>query len=541
MSKNFVSTNFKYFKDSNFKGLVDHILRNFKENINAFPKYTPDNFGNRYNQESYQKIYDKVNARKAELKLKRLNKTSNTHIDGAFSFSLDRWEELEKEYSKSDLKDMITERMNKYMGEFRKEFGFEPIGWEMHLDEGFEKQIEEKKNNPDKKLVRNIHAHVGFFNYNFKNDRAPLRKMTKKDWSKTQDIAAKHFLDMGFIRGVSKENTKKNHLSKDDYIQAKQLAQEILIKEKEKNIIDLKENNNKLTVENELLKSAKAEERKNLDKYINRQFLGNDDLIKMTVKDRLNQRKKIHVLVDNILKNVDRTPLIVPKKDEMSKNWVDTSIKLFASKTRKETDKEINNRLVKDASKKLFETSYLDQSSDKMAVELEKTKQQLKDKNEYIKKNSNTLIKNTAVRNILNEVKELKEDVKELELKNTNKIERITALKNQLSLSVPKKEYDELKVKYDGIKEVFRKLGDYFIHMNRTIKDIFIPELIEYKQNIDNDIVLDSQAVFEKNEFEYEELEQIEIETNNNYTTPANNEMTNKKAVKNKKLRSLFK
>jgi hypothetical protein len=233
--KKYVSNNFKYFKNSKANSAFGHIHRLFKENKNAFPEYTKNNFGTGDLLNKYKDIYERVNERKKELKTKRLNEKSNTFVDGIFAFSLEKWEQLEKEFSQDELQKMITERMNKYMIGFKNKFGFEPIGFEMHLDEGHEKQIEAKNNNSDITLTRNIHAHVSFFNYDFKNDAAPLRNMKKKDWSKCQDLAYECFKDLGFERGISKEITNNQHLEKDAFIEEKQ--KQIIEKLKEKNKI----------------------------------------------------------------------------------------------------------------------------------------------------------------------------------------------------------------------------------------------------------------------------------------------------------------
>lgn len=247
--KKFVSNNFKYFKNSKANSAFGHIHRLFEENKNAFPEYTKNNFGTGDLLNKYKDIYERVNERKKELKTKRLNEKSNTFIDGAFVFSVEKWEELEKEFSQKELQKMITERMNKYMVGFKNKFGFEPIGFEMHLDEGHEKQIEAKKNNNEIILKRNIHAHVTFFNYDFKNNTAPLRNMKKKDWSKCQDLAYECFKDLGFDRGISKEITNNQHLEKDAFIEEKQkiLVEELkqkneIIKQKDQQIKEINEN-----------------------------------------------------------------------------------------------------------------------------------------------------------------------------------------------------------------------------------------------------------------------------------------------------------
>lgn len=298
--KKFVSNNFKYFKNSKAKGAFGHIHRLFKENKNAFPEYTKNNFGTGDLLNKYNEVYERVNERKKELKTKRLNEKSNTFIDGAFVFSVEKWEELEKEFHQEELQKMITERMNKYMIGFKNKFGFEPLGFEMHLDEGHEKQIEAKKNNTEIILKRNIHAHVSFFNYDFKNDTAPLRNMKKKDWAKCQDLAYECFKDLGFDRGISKEITNNQHLEKDAFVEEKQKK---LIEElKQKNEI-IKQKNEQIKYLNENGRSKIISINELIDKKSNISALGKER--QETSKKLKNQNQNLKNQNKKLLENID--------------------------------------------------------------------------------------------------------------------------------------------------------------------------------------------------------------------------------------------
>jgi len=315
--KKFVSNNFEYYKNSKANGVFGHVNRLFKENKNAFTEYTKNNFGSGDLLNKYKNVYERVNERKKELKTKRLNEKSNTFVDGVFSFSLEKWEELEKEFSQQELQKMITERMNKYMIGFKNKFGFEPIGFEMHLDEGYEKQIEAKKNNPDIFLKRNIHAHVSFFNYDFKNNTAPLRNMKKKDWSKCQDLAYECFKDLGFERGISKEITNNQHLEKDAFIEEKQkkLIEELkqkneIIKQKNEQIKSLnKTGKSKIISINELIDkksniSALGKERQEISKKLKKQnqyLLGQNQKLKENINFLENRQNTIFEKMDVIV------------------------------------------------------------------------------------------------------------------------------------------------------------------------------------------------------------------------------------------------
>jgi len=107
----------------------------------------------------------------------------------------------------------------------------------LHADEGYMKQYEKYQEQQERikngelkvgeeiikseSLIRNIHAHVIFYNFDFKTKTSPLRKFTRKTWINFQDIAGQSFSKAGFIRGISKDLTKKSHLKKSDFVNKK--------------------------------------------------------------------------------------------------------------------------------------------------------------------------------------------------------------------------------------------------------------------------------------------------------------------------------
>ncbi|MCA2417576.1 hypothetical protein LAZ46_26480, partial [Vibrio chemaguriensis] len=174
---------------------------------------------------------------------------------------MEQFEELKKEYP-NEWKNKVHGAINDMMKEMQNEFGFEVLGYKMHLDEG---HLDENG-----KAVINPHAHMLFANVctkditltktknvtlkdedgiamrdpknprkylyeldesgNIKKEtieiplkgRAPLSlyQTRGKDsiWSKQQDIAAKHLKHLGFERGTSKELTKAKHLEKSQHV-----------------------------------------------------------------------------------------------------------------------------------------------------------------------------------------------------------------------------------------------------------------------------------------------------------------------------------
>lgn len=93
-----------------------------------------------------------------------------------------------------------------FMTEFKTVYGFEPIGFEFHLDEGTELGSGEIKHN--------YHAHAVFLNYDFDKKKTCLRKMSKDDWRNSQSLLHKHFQHLGFDRGEVKSTNKKDHKEK---------------------------------------------------------------------------------------------------------------------------------------------------------------------------------------------------------------------------------------------------------------------------------------------------------------------------------------
>lgn len=354
--KNYVALKTKFYKNSNAKGELGHVNRVFNENKNAFPEHTKNNFGTENLFERYNEIYDRVNERKAELKLKRLNKSSNTFIDSVAIFSLEQWEELEKKFNPEEIKNLITERMNDFMTKFKNEFGFEPVGFNMHLDEGHEKN----------QLIRNVHAHVIFFNYDFKKDKAPLRKITKKHTAKMQDLLAESFSDLGFQRGVSKEISNKKGLEKEQYIEKK-------LNEREEKIKDLE---NKIKSIN---KKGRVKQQKLLNLEVEKELLEEyTENLKEEVKEAENRLKKIKNLTSSIFKKAltitkNYISNFYKNNDQDYKKDIDSYSKVIIDY--EQFDKIESEKVEKEINENLFN------NDKKILNDIRKSKNKLKPKN----------------------------------------------------------------------------------------------------------------------------------------------------------------
>lgn len=246
MSK-YVSVKTKYYKHSNAAGEMGHVDRLFAENVNSFSEYTKNNFGSDFDLLSR---YNELNSKRVEVTGKNVRKDANTFFDAVVVFSLEQFEELERTHPAADLQEKLSLMMNDYMQKMKDEYRFEPIGFKFHLDEGHMQQYEAYQNQQERlkkglvsddekmiekdELVRNIHAHVLFYNFDFEKKISPWRGLKKKDFERFQDLAALSFEKLGFVRGVSKKETKKKGLNKDDHVKRKQAEQDRIIKENKK-------------------------------------------------------------------------------------------------------------------------------------------------------------------------------------------------------------------------------------------------------------------------------------------------------------------
>ncbi len=211
----------EYYKHGSSVGDEKHVKRLINDDENVFKELSHNNF---YRE---LKSYDQVRLEHEKAIGKKIAKNANTLIDIVVSFSNDQFQEIVKNNPK--YKDDVAGCFRMYMMDIQKKFGFEPLSMNFHMDEG---------RYEDGKFINNYHAHVLFYNYDFKKNCAPLRKFknNKKAFRFVQDITAKNFESLGFIRGVSKKITKKEHQKKGEFVR------EVLKKKEE----EIKEIGNKI-------------------------------------------------------------------------------------------------------------------------------------------------------------------------------------------------------------------------------------------------------------------------------------------------------
>jgi len=273
--KKFVMSNTEYKKNSQWNGTNGHNNRLFAVNKNSFPQFTKNNFGSPNLNKNYQDIHK----RHQENLKKKLTGKENTFLEIVVGFSLEQFEQLEKELSKEELQQKLTDCMNGYLNSLKVNFGFEPVGFTFHLDEGV---LDEETG----VLKRNVHAHAIAYNYDFKRKVAPLRSMTKRDFADMQDLVAANFISLGFERGISKELTKKNHLEKDAFVAQiqKEKEQELLKKDQE------------IALKNQDIKRLKAIEKRQ------------KSIIENQEKSIETNKKKITFLTDKIVQMASAMP-----------------------------------------------------------------------------------------------------------------------------------------------------------------------------------------------------------------------------------------
>ncbi|MGO4891137.1 hypothetical protein [Flavobacterium sp. W21_SRS_FM6] len=268
-SKNFVAVKSRYYKYEPAVAVLDHAhhLRvGFTKSPNVRVEHTSSNVGV-YAKGAATPIealnlmycqYQKVTGKKPRSDF-------NCLFEHIVIFSESQYYELEKKYGHKKAKVLVLNRLKKYAQAIKKRFGFEPIAIDFHLDEGH-------VNDETGTFKRNIHAHVQFFNYDFSNKIAPLRKLIKKgknkdgrtnqlnpNFEKMQDLAAEAFQDLNFTRGQSKNITNKEHLSKEHFVKQKLTALE-------KKSVDIGKTNETLNAEI----SKKREIAENLAVDVNR-------------------------------------------------------------------------------------------------------------------------------------------------------------------------------------------------------------------------------------------------------------------------------
>lgn len=256
--KHYVANNTKYYKDSN-SSEIDHVIRAMKKNSNAFEDLTKNNFGFTFDNENLS-LKQNYQLKLAEVKAAKpgvIQKHSNTFIDSVLAFDNELMFDI---LNTPNGEERVKESIKNYMTEFKEKYGFEPVGFQFHTDEGtFYTQDqfnsiddEERKkrmvktkneNGEDGYLVQNFHAQAIFLNYSKAEGKSCLRNMRKQDWRDCQDLLHKHFQEYGFDRGEPKQTASKDHLSKADYVKSLERKVDVLEEKERKLLLNVRQKN----------------------------------------------------------------------------------------------------------------------------------------------------------------------------------------------------------------------------------------------------------------------------------------------------------
>ncbi len=152
----------------------EHILRTKNTNsVNVFPEFTKNNIvfspkGSASPLDAYYKCreqYKKVVGRKCRQDM-------NTLFEHVVVLSEEQVAYLEKKYGKEKVNKKVVELLQNYANSYAEKYGFFFCGGAYHADEGFY--------DDNGTFKRNVHAHIMFFNYDFKAKQSNLKHLFKK-------------------------------------------------------------------------------------------------------------------------------------------------------------------------------------------------------------------------------------------------------------------------------------------------------------------------------------------------------------------------
>lgn len=227
--KAFAGVKTYYHKQKAAEAVLDHAhaQRNgFTKSANVHPAFSPNNAGYYFHgakscAEALRLMCDKHK----EVTGKKVRSDNNVLFEHVVFLSEFQVARLEKKYGQENVKQEMLKRLMHYAESVKREFGFEPLGIDLHQDEG---------RYEDGVFIRNYHSHVQFINYSFEKRFAPLRHMMKKgknqdgrtnasnpNFEKLQDLVHQSFANLGFARGEPKNVTGREHLTKEEFVKNK--------------------------------------------------------------------------------------------------------------------------------------------------------------------------------------------------------------------------------------------------------------------------------------------------------------------------------
>lgn len=214
--RNYISVNAKYYTSKQVSKRAEHNNREAKiDYLLPSENRIFQNIENNFGQFSMMEKFELMNQRKKQIQNQKgfFKTDGNDLIEMVVSLS----EEQALNYlNQEGGDDKLFSGFLQLAEDIKSNFGFEPVGVSLHLDEGFI--------TPTGDIKYNIHAHLDFLNFDFKKEKTVLRNMKKQHWRDLQDLAEKSFKskNLDFVRGEQKLDNSKDHLEKNDYIASKQ-------------------------------------------------------------------------------------------------------------------------------------------------------------------------------------------------------------------------------------------------------------------------------------------------------------------------------
>jgi hypothetical protein len=207
----------------------DHVLRSGKTNsINVHDEFSHHNVTVApANCDSPLDAYYKCRDKYKEVNGRSCRNDMNTLFEHVVVLSEEHVTYLETKLGSEKAKKAIVTCLKNYSQKYADKYGFTRLSESLHLDEGHY--------DDDGKFVRNVHAHIMFFNYDFKNKKSNLKFLMKKgkdpitgktnelneNFVSIQDLAYECFKALKFKRGKSKLLTLAKYLPKHQFLQKK--------------------------------------------------------------------------------------------------------------------------------------------------------------------------------------------------------------------------------------------------------------------------------------------------------------------------------
>ena len=292
--KNFVSVNLVTYNKSHLEIIYKHNIE--RKNFNSAIPYLlneTQQLDKNVNL-SYSTFEELENKRQNYLKSKNKNDYMQKHlVEFVVSLSFDKV----KEYLKDNID--IDKGFIEYAKDLKANYGLETLNIDIHKDEGFIENGEVKFN---------YHAHILVYNYQVNKNLVFASNLKKSDYRNLQTLAQDSFqkVALDFKRGVSKFATKKEHLSREDYIkqqkqkQLKSLFVDIDTQKKElKNIYtEINKQKNEMKKQRDLYKKVDLEYKEFNEQYLQLQALEKQK--RQEYKDLENSIKDKKIEVENV-------------------------------------------------------------------------------------------------------------------------------------------------------------------------------------------------------------------------------------------------